>query len=87
MIKIDYTHQFIRDFKNLSPEKQKLANKKERIFKQDPFAASLKTHKLTGKLFGYWSFSVNYSDRVIFRFTDESHVLFYRIGSHDIYKR
>jgi addiction module RelE/StbE family toxin len=38
------------------------------IFSQNPFDPKLRTHKLTGKLKGLWSFSVSYNYRVIFRF-------------------
>lgn len=41
-------------------ESQELVKKKIKIFLQDPFDKSLKTHKLSGKLSGYWSFSINY---------------------------
>lgn len=84
--KIHYTSRFIRDFKRLTSDKQQLANKKEKQFRQNPFSASLKTHKLMGRLESLWAFSINYKDRVIFKFINQNEVLFYRIGSHDIYK-
>lgn len=84
--KIHYASRFIRDLKGLPPEKQKLIARKIKLFKQNPFTPSLKTHKLSGSLEGYWSFSKNYSDRVVFRFINESDVLFYKVGSYDIYK-
>lgn len=37
----------------------------------DPFHPSLKTHKLSGKLRGLWSFSVDYDERVLFYFTED----------------
>ncbi|MDP3988500.1 MAG: type II toxin-antitoxin system mRNA interferase toxin, RelE/StbE family [Candidatus Levybacteria bacterium] len=84
--KIHYTSLFVRNLKNLSKEKQKQAIKKEKLFKQNPFAPSLKTHKLAGRLEGYWAFSITHQDRVVFRFINKNEVLFYRIGSHAIYK-
>jgi len=53
------------------------------IFSQNPFDHKLRTHKLTGKLKGLWSFSVSYDCRVIFRFINDHDVLLIDIGSHD----
>ena len=54
------------------------------IFKNDPFDARLKTHKLTGKLSDLWSFSVSYDIRVIFYFSeDNSEAVFVDIGTHN----
>ncbi len=50
----------------------------------DPFAASLKTHRLTGKLGGCWAFSVDNDCRVVFLFIKGyQKVLLLDIGSHD----
>jgi len=43
-----------------------------KIFVTDPFHQLLKTHKLSGKLKGLWSFSVEYDVRVIFYFTKDN---------------
>lgn len=52
-------------------------------FTLDPFAPSLKTHKLSGKLKEFWSFSVDYNERVLFYLTEEGKAVFVDIGSHD----
>ena len=52
-------------------------------FSQNPFDPKLRTHKLTGKLKGLWSFSVSYDYRVIFRFINDRDVLLIDIGNHD----
>lgn len=84
--KIHYTSRFIKDFKKLSKEKQKLAIIREKIFRDNCFDPRLKTHKLTGQLKDYWAFSVTHSDRVLFRFISEKEIIFYKIGSHEIYR-
>ena len=48
-----------------------------------PFDPSLKTHKLSGKLKEFWSFSVDYDERVLFYFTENEKAVFVDIGSHD----
>ncbi len=52
-------------------------------FTIDPFDPSLKTHKLSGKLKEFWSFSVDYDERVLFYFTEDGKAVFVDIGSHD----
>ena len=42
------------------------------IFINEPFHPSLKTHKLSGKLNPLWSFSTDYSNRVVFYFTEDN---------------
>ncbi len=85
--KIYYTPRFIKDLKKLPKEKQRIAIKKEKLFREDPFSQTLKTHKLSGQLEGAWAFSVTYSDRVLFKFIGKSEAIFFKIGSHAIYDR
>lgn len=85
--KIFYTSRFVKDFKKLPKDKQRLAVKREKLFKENPFSPTLRTHKLSGQLQGYWSFSITYSDRVLFRFESKNEAIFYKIGSHAIYSR
>ncbi len=58
---------------------------KVQTFINDPYTASLKTHKLSGNLKGLSSFSVEYDLRIVFYFTKEKPVkaVFVDIGSHD----
>ncbi len=60
--------------------------KKEKIFRQDPFKPQLKTHKITGKLKGYWAFSFDYERRIIFEFVSKKVVWFHSVGGHEIYR-
>ena len=55
------------------------------LFTIDPFSLGLKTHKLSGKLKGLWSFSVEYDLRVVFYFTKDKPIkaVFVDIGNHD----
>ena len=52
-------------------------------FTIDPFDPSLKKNKLSGKLREFWSFSVDYDERVLFYFTEDEKAVFVDIGSHD----
>ena len=54
------------------------------IFINDPFDRRLKTHKLSGKLSGLWSFTVGLDIRVIFFFSENNQkAIFIDIGKHD----
>jgi mRNA-degrading endonuclease YafQ of YafQ-DinJ toxin-antitoxin module len=52
-------------------------------FTIEPFEPSLKTHKLSGRLKEFWSFSVDYDERVLFYFTEDGKAVFVGFGSHD----
>lgn len=89
-MKILYTSHFIRSYKKLPKEIKELAKKKEKIFRKNPFDPRLKTHKLQGRFKGklekYWSFSIGYKYRIIFRFLNRNTVRFYKVGTHRIYQ-
>ena len=70
----------------MQKNKQKIAIIREKIFRNNCFDSRLKTHKLTGSLKDYWAFSVTHSERILFRFINEKEVIFYKIGTHQIYK-
>lgn len=55
-MKIVYTPRFVRAYKKLTDEIKDKAELKEQIFRKDPFASSLWTHKLTGNFVGFWFF-------------------------------
>lgn len=84
-MKIYYSRKFAKEYRRL-PKKIKLAaERKENIFRNDPFDPQLKTHKLTGKLKDSWSFSIDYHYRIIFEFKDENTIWFHSVGTHGIY--
>ena len=83
---IRYSSKFERVYKKLSLKEKLIAEKREKIFRQNPFDPRLKTHKLKGKLKDKWSFSLTYSQRVLFNFYKDGEVIFYDIGDHKIYQ-
>jgi mRNA interferase YafQ len=82
---------FKRSFKRLTRKNPQLQDRILEILEllsKDPFAPSLKSHKLGGKLDGFWSCSVAYDCRIIFAFrtdttTGEDLIVLVDIGSHD----
>jgi mRNA-degrading endonuclease YafQ of YafQ-DinJ toxin-antitoxin module len=83
--KITYSSHFAKAFKALPEKIKNQAIQKENIFRANCFDTRLKSHKLKGKLKEYWSFSINYSYRILFEFGDDGEVGFIDIGTHSIY--
>lgn len=84
--KIELTVKFKKSFRKLPMSVRLQFAKKRLIFYQDPFSATLRTHKLKGNLKDYWSFSISYLYRVVFKFVKKDAALFYDIGDHRIYQ-
>ncbi len=85
-MKIFYTKKFEREYKKLNKDIKLKIESRESIFRKNPFDSTLKTHKLSGELEGFWSFSVDFKNRIIFEFIKEEIIFFHSIGSHNIYK-
>jgi mRNA-degrading endonuclease YafQ of YafQ-DinJ toxin-antitoxin module len=82
---------FIRAFKRLVRQNPQLRLPIEQALQQlseDPFHPSLHTHKLKGDLSGIWSCSIDYSNRILFKFvtnpdSNEEDIYLLTLGSHD----
>ena len=85
-MKIIYSPRFAKEYKKLPLKVKLLAEKKEEIFRKKPFHPSLKTHKLTGNLKEFYSFSINYQIRIVFHFEDKNTIAFDNIGTHQVYR-
>jgi mRNA-degrading endonuclease YafQ of YafQ-DinJ toxin-antitoxin module len=86
MVEVSFSAPFKRAFKKRIKGNTELEARfwqKLEQFTADPFNPSLKTHKLSGKLKEFWSFSVGYAERVLFYFTEDEKAVFVDIGSHD----
>ncbi|ACK64747.1 addiction module toxin, RelE/StbE family [Rippkaea orientalis PCC 8801] len=90
-MKLVADRSFKRAFKRLVKKDNQLHDKILRILdilEENPFTTSLKSHKLTGNLEGYWSCSVSYDCRIIFTFSQDNEsketlIVLVDIGSHD----
>lgn len=84
---IFYSSKFAREYKKLPKEIKRIAEKAENVFRQNPFDRKLKTHKLTGRLRGFFSFSIGYQYRIIFDLAkNKTTAFFHSVGNHDIYQ-
>lgn len=84
-MKIYYSSKFEKEYRKLPKHIKMSAEKKEKLFRQNPFDASLKTHKLTGKFKEYYAFSIDYQYRIIFEFAGSDIIWFHSVGTHEIY--
>jgi mRNA-degrading endonuclease YafQ of YafQ-DinJ toxin-antitoxin module len=82
--------KFWRDFYKLSPEQKESVRRAWRIFKQDPFHPSLKSHEIrelsARAKHTIYSAVIEVDLRVIFR-VDDNWVTSLDVGTHRIYRR
>ena len=87
MIEIYFSPRFRKSINKMPLEVIEALTVKQSLFVINPFHSTLKTHKLTGKLNQYYSFSVTHSYRIIFEFLNKNKAVFVNIGTHEIYKK
>jgi addiction module RelE/StbE family toxin len=82
---------FTRAFKRLARRDPELRDRAKRALEQlaqDPFHPTLHTHKLKGEFAGTWGCTVDYDNRILFEFTQnsesgEEEILLLTVGTHD----
>ncbi len=85
-MKILYKPSFIKDYNKLPPDLQTEVKEKIQLFHIKDNHHRLKVHKFKGRLKDSYSFSVNYSHRIVFEYESADTVVFMSVGTHDIYK-
>lgn len=85
MLEIVVSKQFIRQFRKLDPHLQEEVVEKLELLKDPINHQALRVHKLSGKLAGKYSFSVNYKIRVLFSYPISSEAFLLLVGDHDLY--
>ena len=75
-------------FTNKNPFLKSAIQKSIELLEEDAYSLKLKTHKLSGNLFGLWACSCGYDCRIIFsiepnELTKEDEILLIDIGTHD----
>ena len=83
MKKIRYTSEFEKRYRDLPHTVQEKAERREILFRDNPFHPSLKTEKLMPKEKEYWSFRIDREYRIIFRFGEDNTVYFLSCGHHN----
>lgn len=83
MFSIIVTEEFEKRFRDLPKNIQKKLIKQESFLRENPLHPSLHTEKLQPKIKEYWSFRVDKSYRVLFRFTKKDELILITVGTHD----
>jgi len=88
MVEIIWDEKFKRIYKKWSYKHLDLVNsflQTLKLFENDPFHLSIKTHSLSGILKGQWSLRISYEHRLVFKFLDKGKkkVLLIDIGTHE----
>ncbi len=82
-MKILVTEEFEKRYRELPKHIQQKLHKQEGIFQENPFHPSLHTEKLQPKKRECWSFRIDRSYRILFRFTDSDTITLITVGTHD----
>ncbi len=86
-LEIEYTKYFLRLYKKLHPALKIETKEAIEKFQNLDNHLKLKVHKLSGKGEGKYSFSVNYSHRIIFEYINEHTIaVLMAVGDHDLYE-
>lgn len=86
MIELIWDEAFIRAVKKWQKKPLELMHhfkERLRLFSEQPFHPSLKTHSLSGGLKTYSAFSIIYEYRLVFKFISDNKALLIAIGTHD----
>lgn len=88
-MEVFFAPAFVRQLKSLSVGLQEEALEKIEMFGNLKNHRKLKVHKLRGRLKGRYSFSVNFSTRIIFCYlkTKLKEACLLAIGDHEVYDK
>ena len=80
---IRFAHTFRKSLAKLTTAQKRRVAQTIRVFRNNPFAQSLRNHALKGDMQGLRAFSVAFDLRIVYREEgDHAIVLLLRVGSH-----
>lgn len=82
-MRVGLSSHFRKRAKRLSKEERNELDLRTEWFQRDPHDPRLKAHALTGKLKGYFSFSITHNKRVKYVLVEKDRAIFVDVGSHD----
>ena len=87
-MEIGYRPSFIRQLNTLEPDLREEVIETIEEFRNPLNHRHLRVHALSGKLKGFYSFSVNYRYRIVFTWVGKGKQLaaFAAVGDHDLYR-
>jgi addiction module RelE/StbE family toxin len=82
-MQIEYSKNFIKEFKKCPPKIKIAFKKKLKIFINDQYSPALNNHSLSGKLKKYRSININGDWRAVFqKIIKEDIIYFVAVGTH-----
>lgn len=86
MRNIEYTNKFKKLYKKLDLSIQLKTKEIILELNNNPFPKKLKVHKLSWKLYPFYSCSIDYDNRIIFEILDDWKIILLLVWNHSIYK-
>lgn len=85
MITVGFTPEFFRKLKKLASQLQEIAFKKIELFRDRSNHQRLEVHKLHGKYKGFFGFSIDRKNRIMFEWISDDEARLHTVGDHSIY--
>lgn len=82
-MEVGLSSHFVKRARRLSKQERDSLDLRTEWFQKHPGDSRLKTHSLTGKLKGFFSFSISFGKRVKYIVVDKNKAVFVDVGSHD----
>ena len=84
-MEVSFTRAFFKRLNKFEEEFKENVLEKIDEFRDSKNHKRLRVHKLHGKFYKFYSFSVNYKTRIVFEYVSKTEVALLSIGDHDIY--
>lgn len=82
-MEVEFSSNFLKRARRLSAQEKHKLSERTDWFRRESRNPRLKTHALTGKLKGLYSFSISYGKRVTYVMVDKATAIFTDVGSHE----
>lgn len=86
MIIVGFTPEFFRKLKKLTTQLQKIAFRHMELFRSRSNHKRLEVHKLHGKYAGFFGFSIDRKNRIMFEWISDGEARLHTVGDHSIYE-
>jgi len=85
MISVGFTPEFFRRLKKLTPQLREIAFERIELFRDRSNHQRLEVHKLHGEYKGFFGFSIDRRNRIMFEWVSDTEAILHTVGDHSIY--
>ncbi|TSA44013.1 hypothetical protein D4R49_00985 [bacterium] len=85
MVTVGFTPEFFRRLKKLTPQLREIAFERIELFRNRANHQRLEVHKLHGEYKGFFGFSIDRRNRIMFEWVSDTEVILHTVGDHSIY--